>query len=79
MALPGQKPHYLLKSIQRRHFETLAKRMGLGGQADKLIDEVLQRTPTVVDAVQTALPKDFPQGLLERVLGGLAKAARDLK
>jgi hypothetical protein len=53
--------------------------MGLGGQADKLIDELLQQTSSVIDGVQTALPKDFPQALLERVLGGLAKAARDLK
>jgi serine/threonine-protein kinase HipA len=78
MALPGQKPHYLLKSIQRRHFEVLAKRMGLADEAQRLVDDILGRAAGVVDEVQKGLPRDFPQGLLDRVLGGLAKSARGL-
>jgi serine/threonine-protein kinase HipA len=78
MALPGQKPHYLLKSIQRRHFETLGKRMGLAGETDRLISEIAQRAALVVEQVQKGLPKDFPQAMLERVLRGLEKSARDL-
>ena len=68
MAMPGSKPHYLFKSIQRRHFETLAKKMGV---AAAVLDETLAMIPTVVEQVQRELPQGFPQRLLDRVLAGL--------
>ena len=76
MALPGQRPHYLLKSIQRRHFDMLAKRMGVEAEADRLVAEMAEKTPAVIDEVQRGLPKGFPQELLDRVLKGLAKSAQ---
>ena len=78
MALPGQKPHYLLKSIQRRHFEVLARKMGLGNEAERLISEIAQRVNAAAEAAQRALPKGFPQALLERVLAGMRRQARML-
>jgi serine/threonine-protein kinase HipA len=78
MSMPGQRPHYLLKSIQRRHFEELAKRLGLAMQAGTIIDEMIAATPAVIETVTESLPKDFPQTLLERVLGGLSKSAKAL-
>ncbi len=78
MAMPGKRPHYLLRSIQRRHFEALAKRLGLAAEAPRLIDEMIEKTPAVIDAAQRDLPKGFPQGVLERVLSGLAGSARTL-
>ncbi|HEY6125749.1 MAG TPA: HipA domain-containing protein, partial [Steroidobacteraceae bacterium] len=76
MAMPGQRPHYLHKSIQRRHFETLAKRLGVEADAEKLIAEMTQKAPAIIEEVQRGLPRNFPQGLLDRVLGGLAKSAK---
>jgi serine/threonine-protein kinase HipA len=76
MALPGQKPHYLLKNIQRRHFEVLARKMGLGGEAERLIVEVSERVDAAIEAAQRGLPRGFPQGLLERVLAGMRRQAR---
>lgn len=78
MAMPGQKPHYVLKSIQRRHFEMLAARMGLGPRTGEVIDGLLSRTRDVIAGVQRDLPRDFPQGLLERVLEGVQKQAASL-
>jgi serine/threonine-protein kinase HipA len=78
MALPGERPRYLLQSIQRRHFETLAKRLGLAAQADAIIDEMLARTPAAIDQASTALPRTFPTALLDRVMGGLRKSAAAL-
>lgn len=75
MALPGQKPHYLLKSMQRRHFELLGAKMGLGGRVGALIDELLARLPQVCTDVQRGLPAEFPQELLERVLRGMRRNA----
>jgi serine/threonine-protein kinase HipA len=77
LAMPGQRPHYLLKSIQRRHFEVLAKRMGVSN-SEAIIDEMIAKTPAVIDEVQRGLPKAFPQALLDRVLEGLRKKATDL-
>jgi serine/threonine-protein kinase HipA len=74
MAMPGGRPHYLLKSIQRRHFEMLGKRMGLA-DANSLIEATLAKIPAVIAAVQRAVPKGFPAALLERVLDGMRKSA----
>jgi len=76
MAMPGGKPHYLFKSIQRRHFEVLGKRMGLT-DVNSTIDETLARIPAAIEEAQRGL-KGFPQGLLERVLDGLGKSAKML-
>jgi len=76
MAMPGQRPHYLLRSIQRRHFDALARRMGVEADAEQIIAEMTQKTPAVIEEVQRGLPKAFPQDLLDRVLNGLAKSAR---
>jgi serine/threonine-protein kinase HipA len=79
MAMPGQRPHYLLKSIQRRHFDTLAKRMGLGAEAERVIDQLVTSTSGAIEQVQAEIPKGFPQGLLDRVLSGLERSSKALK
>jgi serine/threonine-protein kinase HipA len=78
MALPGERPRYLLQSIQRRHFEALAKKLGLGTEANALIDEMIAATPAAIEAVSRALPKGFPPALLERVFAGLRRSAHAL-
>ena len=78
MAMPGQRPHYLLKSIQRRHFDGLAKRMGVEASAERIIVEMSEKTPAVIEEVQRKLPRGFPQEMLDRVLRGLAKSAQAL-
>jgi serine/threonine-protein kinase HipA len=78
MALPGQRPHYLLKGIQRRHFEALARKLGLAAEADALIDGMVARTPAAIDEVTRSLPSRFPQVLLDRVLTGLRMSAQQL-
>lgn len=75
MALPGQKPHYLVKNIQRRHFEVLGAKIGLGGRTGAAIDDLLAKTADVIATVQRELPKGFPAGLLDRVLQGMQKNA----
>jgi serine/threonine-protein kinase HipA len=75
MALPGQRPHYLLKSIQRRHFELLGKRMGVA-EVGRIIDETVAQVPAVIEAASDGLPRGFPQQMLDRVLDGMRKSAR---
>jgi serine/threonine-protein kinase HipA len=78
MALPGASPHYALKSIQRRHFELLAKRMGVAAHAADWIDETLAKVPEAIDESQRGLPRGFPQAMSGRIFEGMRRHARIL-
>jgi serine/threonine-protein kinase HipA len=78
MALPGERPRYLLQTIQHRHFVELGKRLGLGERSVVVIDEMAAQTARVLDSVQRDLPRGFPEALLERILEGLKRQAEKL-
>ena len=79
MAVHGKSKHYLLKDIQRRHFNTMAARCGVGQSAESLITDILAATPNVIASVQKNLPKGFPEGVLVPILTGLSKSAKQLE
>lgn len=79
MALMGKNRHYEVERIQRRHFNSTAKRFGFGETAEPLIREFIERTPAVVDQVQRALPPGFSDEVAVKVLSGLRTAARVLE
>lgn len=79
MAQRGKSRHYLMDEIQRRHFNMTAKLMGIGQRAEPAIEDILNRTPKVVDAVQRDLPSDFPQAILEPILAGLTEQSKRLQ
>lgn len=78
MALVGKNRHYEVERIQRRHFNSTAKRFGCGETAEPLIQELVDRTPAVIDEVQRALPPGFSDEVAVKVLSGLRTAARVL-
>lgn len=78
MALVGKNRHYEVERIQRRHFNSTAKRFGYGETAEPLIQELIERTPAVIDEVQRALPTGFSDEVAVQVLSGLRTAARVL-
>jgi serine/threonine-protein kinase HipA len=78
MALPGERPRYLLQTIRRRHFLALGRRLGLGERSSQVIDEMHAQTSGVIDAVQRDLPRGFPQPLLERICAGLMRQSKKL-
>src|SRR5205085_5144739 len=78
MALPGERPRYLLASLQRRHFELLGQKLGLGERADALIDEMRTGTAGVIARVEDQLPRAFPPGLASGIFEGMARAAKRL-
>jgi serine/threonine-protein kinase HipA len=78
MAVPGKNKHYRMEEIQRRNFSETARLMGIGGDAEPLIEDLLARVPAVVTSVQQGLPRDFPQEMLDKILSGLTQAARRL-
>ena len=79
MALVGKNRHYEAERIQRRHFNSTAKRFGFGETAEPLLQELIARTPAAIDQVQRELPRGFSQEVADKVLGGLQSAARALE
>lgn len=76
MALVGKNRHYEAERIQRRHFNSTAKRFGYGETAEPLIGELIERTPTVIDEVQRTLPPGFSDEVAGKVLSGLRTSVR---
>ncbi len=76
MALHDKNKHYRVEEIRRRHFNATARACGLGRDMEAVIEDVVARTPVVIETVGETLPKGFPAGLFESVTKGLQKAAR---
>lgn len=79
MALLGKNQHYHMHDIQRRHFNSTARKVGFGENAESLLQDLVARTPEVVAQVQAQLPQGFSQQVADKVLGGLQSAARALE
>lgn len=79
MALLGNSRHYLAHSIQRRHFNSTAKKVGYGASAEPLLQDFIARTPAVVDKVRSELPAGFSEKVADKILGGLLGAAQALE
>ncbi len=78
MGLAGKNKHYQFKTIQRRHFNAMAAKCSYGPDAEDLIEQVLARTPGVIDRVSARLPAGFPAKVADAVLAGLARSAKQL-
>ncbi|HEU4457864.1 MAG TPA: type II toxin-antitoxin system HipA family toxin [Methylibium sp.] len=82
MAVRSKNPHWRMKDIVRRHWIEVGRRHGiLGAQGlgpEAVVQDVVERTPGVVDAVANALPKGFPAVVADRILGGLKRVAAEL-
>jgi len=78
MALLGKSKHYHFKDVQRRHFNSTAARCFQRPDAEDLIEQVLERTPTAIANVAAKLPAGFPARVAESIFKGLGKAAAQL-
>lgn len=78
MALLGKNRHYLARSIMRRHFNSTAKKVGYGEDAESLLQDFVARTPQVVERVRADLPVGFSEQVADKILGGLMDAASAL-
>ncbi|WP_186116612.1 type II toxin-antitoxin system HipA family toxin [Burkholderia gladioli] len=79
MALLGRNRHYQVHTIRRRHFNSTARKLGYGDDAEPLIQELIARTPAAIEQVAAELPGGFSQRVADTVLGGLLSAARELE
>ncbi|MEE8428322.1 MAG: type II toxin-antitoxin system HipA family toxin [Gammaproteobacteria bacterium] len=76
MAATGKNRHYRWSEIQRRHWLDTANACDLGPEAEQLIIELVERTPTVLEHVSAVLPDDFPKNVAEPIFDGLKSAAK---
>jgi len=82
MAVRSKNVHWKIHEIQRRHWQSVGDSFGVCGAgtdgARAVINELIERTPRVVDLVSNYLPKGFPSQLADSILTGLTAAARRL-
>jgi serine/threonine-protein kinase HipA len=78
MAVSGKNRHYLMKDVQRRHFNAMAVQCFYGPTAEAIIEDILDRTLDVIEEVTTRLPPAFPARVADGILEGLADSARRL-
>jgi len=79
MALLGSNRHYLAHNIQRRHFNSTAKEVGYGANAEPLLQDFMARTPAIVEKIRSELPGGFSEKVADKILGGLLAAAKALE
>lgn len=79
MALLGKSRQYEMQRIQRHHFNSTARKIGFGADAEPVIQDILARTPEVIAAVQRILPRGFSAQVADSVFAGLRQAARSLE
>jgi serine/threonine-protein kinase HipA len=78
MAVRGKNVHYDIPEIHRRHFDETAAKCGLGADMEAVIDDVVAKTPGVIETVGSDLPAGFPEDVFETISRGLARQAAQL-
>jgi serine/threonine-protein kinase HipA len=79
MSVGGKSRHYRLHEIQRRHFNAMAVRCGLGADAENLIQGLVERTASVIAKVSRELPEGFPDEVARPILDQLYNSAQRLR
>lgn len=68
----GDKRHYVLHTIQPRHFIQSAEQAGLPGRvAETAMEELQEQIPAAMDEVAAKLPSDFPKQILRSIYAGM--------
>jgi len=74
----GKNRHYRWDDILKRHFEGTAKRCAVAAEVESLFEDLIERTPYVLDVVQRRLPANFPSAVSDPILNGLTSSAKTL-
>jgi serine/threonine-protein kinase HipA len=80
----GDKRHYVLHTIQPRHFVQSAEQAGVSWRVvDAAMEELQKRLPSAMEKVASKLPSDFPKQILKPIYSGIKErleimAARSL-
>jgi len=70
----GDRRHYLIETIQPRHFLQTAKRAGVPDETIYAIAAELETTvPKALQATADLMPKDFPQAICSSIANAVAR------
>ncbi|AKU23511.1 type II toxin-antitoxin system HipA family toxin [Massilia sp. NR 4-1] len=82
MAMRSKNVHWKIRDVLRRHLDVVGTAYGIctpdGRGVCSIIDELIERTPRVVQVVSEQLPSDFPHHLADGIFDGLQAAAQRL-
>lgn len=82
MAVRSKNAHWTMRDITRRHWLAVGAEHGVvapdGQGPEVVLDEIVAKTPQVVRAVRSLLPKKFPGHVANSILNGLQAAAGKL-
>lgn len=79
MAVRGDNNYYQIYRIQRRHWIRHGEMSGLSKQQiETMIEEIIARTPDVIECVSRRLPAQFPPQLAESIFDGIGQQCRRL-
>lgn len=77
MAVQGKNRHYRWREICARHWLETAKRCGFG-EMRSIMEDVIAKTPEVVQQVSSSLPAEFPKWISEAILHGINTSSRQM-
>lgn len=76
----GDKRHYKVRDIYRRHFLQTSKSCRVNNEVmDSIIDEIITETSNVIERVKNKLPSKFPQEIASSIFDGMEKRVNCLK
>jgi serine/threonine-protein kinase HipA len=78
MAVRGKNRHYRWQEIHARHWIENAKRCGFS-EMRASIQDVIDRTPAVIEQVRKLLPRGFPAQIADTILNGISTRADVLR
>lgn len=80
MAASSKNRHYHWDGIQARHWLSTAQACGIDDSAmTAILENLIEKTPQVVQRIETMLPAGFPDQVSETILRGLEFAAGRLE
>ncbi len=76
MAVRSKNPHWKMREIMHRHWAAFGRRHSV--DAEGIMEDVIARTPQVIDEASSKLPAKFPSSISDPVFDGLLLAAKKL-
>lgn len=75
MAVKGKNQHYQWNCILPRHWLAMAARCQFDeAEMQKIIEEICDILPSVIEQVENSLPRDFPEAMANSMFRGMKKA-----
>jgi serine/threonine-protein kinase HipA len=71
MAVRTRNAHYKMSTIQRRHWNEVAKVNGVGEDFESVIQRFMTQAPIAIEAVTKRIPSGFPQVVSDAIFAGI--------